>query len=67
MRKFFCFVSDPKLPEAVTNTYYEAVLVKEELKKRGYSASIMEIDASDPIIQRNFKKLPAEKHQWLEE
>lgn len=66
MRKFFCFVSDPKIPEAVTNTYYEAVVIKEELKKRGYSASIMEVQDTDPIIQRNYKKLPAEKHEWLE-
>lgn len=58
--KYFVFLSDPQLPEAVVDTYYKATLVQQGLKKKGYSSSVLELTEDDWVLMRNPKKPPRE-------
>lgn len=56
--KYFVFLSDPQLPEAVVDTYYKATLVQQGLKKKGYSSSVLALEEDDWVLMRNPKKPP---------
>jgi hypothetical protein len=63
--RYFVFLSDPQLPEAVVDTYYKATLVQQGLKKKGYSSSVLELSEDDWVLMRNPKKLRMEIEDGL--
>ena len=51
--KYFVFISNPQIPEAITNSYYDATVIRKELVRRGYNASIMELMDDDWVLRSN--------------